>query len=176
MKIFIDFLPIFIFFIAYKIAGIYAATLAAVAISICQLASMWFLKKKLEELQIITLVVISLLGGATLFLHEEIFIKWKPTVINWLFALAFALSTLIGKKNFTRRLLEPNIDLPNHVWSRLNISWILFFLSLGALNLFVIYHCSTNDWVNFKLFGMLGLTIVFVIAQGFYIARYAKSA
>ncbi len=172
MKLLYDFFPIFLFFIVYKLGGIYAATVAAIIVSLLQVGIYWCRHRQFEQMQVITLMLILVLGSLTLFLHNEIFIKWKPTLINWLFALGFFLSQYIGKKPFIRRLLDKNVALPPGVWQKLNIAWVAFFLLTGALNLFVVYHFSTNAWVNFKLFGMLTLTLVFVVLQALYLTRY----
>jgi intracellular septation protein len=172
MKILFDFLPILLFFIAYKFYGIYIATGVAIAASILQTSLYWIKHRKIEAMPLITLVLIVLLGGATLVLHNELFIKWKPTAIDWAFALVFLVSQFIGSKSITQRMLEKNVHLPSAIWTRLNASWIIFFTLMGLANLYVAYHFDTNTWVNFKLFGMVGLTLVFIIFQALYMARY----
>lgn len=172
MQLFYDLLPIIIFFIAFKFAGVYVATAAAIIISILQVVVYRFRHNKFEKMQVITLMLILVLGGATLLFHNEIFIKWKPTAINWIFALAFFGSQFIGKKPLIRYVMEAKITLPNPVWTKLNLSWATFFFLMGLANLYVIYHFSTNAWVNFKLFGMLGLTLLFVIFQAIYLAQH----
>jgi intracellular septation protein len=172
MKMLFDFLPILLFFIAYKLYGIYVATAVAIVASIAQVSLHWLKHRRVELMPIITLVLIIILGGATLLLHNELFIKWKPTAIDWAFALVFLISQIIGAKPLTQRMLEKNIQLPRPIWLRLNLSWIIFFSVMGLANLYVAYHFDTNTWVNFKLFGMLGLTLLFVIFQALYMARY----
>lgn len=172
MKILADFFPIVLFFIAYKLYNIYVATVVAILASGIQVGIYWLKFKKLDRMQLITLILIVLLGGATLLLHETIYIKWKPTILNWVFGLFFMGSHFIGEKPLIRQLMEKNISLPSPVWTRLNLSWVVFFIAMGFINLFVVYHFSTSAWVNFKLFGMLGLTIVFVIIQAIYLARH----
>ena len=174
MKFLADLLPIILFFAVYKFAGIYAATAAAIAASVLQVMYSYFFNKKVDSMQWITLIIITLLGGATLLFHNELFIKWKPTAIEWAFALVFLISQWVGKKTLTQRLLESNLQLPQTLWHRLNLSWVIFFGLMGIVNIYVIYHFSTNVWVNFKLFGMLGLTAVFVIWQACYISKYLK--
>jgi intracellular septation protein len=174
MKFFADLFPIILFFIVYKFAGIYAATAAAIVASVLQVAYSYFKAKKVDSMQWITLAIIVVLGGATLFFHNELFIKWKPTAIEWAFAIVFLLSQWFGEKTLTQRLMESNLQLPPELWTRLNFSWVLFFGLMGALNIYVIYHFNTNIWVNFKLFGMLGFTVVFVLWQAFYISKYVK--
>ncbi|MCD6046836.1 MAG: septation protein [Gammaproteobacteria bacterium] len=174
MKFFADLFPIILFFIVYKFAGIYAATAAAIVASVLQVAYSYFKAKKVDSMQWVTLAIIVVLGGATLVFHNELFIKWKPTAIEWAFAIVFLLSQWFGEKTLTQRLMESNLQLPPELWIRLNFSWVAFFGLMGALNIYVIYHFDTNIWVNFKLFGMLGFTVVFVLWQAFYISKYVK--
>ncbi len=172
MQLLYDLLPIIVFFVVYKFAGIYAATSAAIVVSVIQVMAYRLYKGKFEKLQLITLILIIVLGGATLLLHNPIYIKWKPSVINWLFGLVFLGSQYLTKKPLIRYMMETKVSLPNQVWARLNLSWVIFFFVLGFANLYVIYHFSTNTWVYFKLFGMLGLTLIFVIIQAFYLAKH----
>lgn len=172
MKLLFDFLPIFLFFITYKFYGIYAATGVAIVTSLIQLAVFRIKAKQFESMHVITFFSILILGGATLFLHNEIFIKWKPTILYWLLGGLFFGSAFIGEKPVIQRLMENNFQVPDSVWRRLNWSWALFFCVLGLVNLFVVYHYSTNTWVNFKLFGILGMFVVFVVAQSLYMAKY----
>jgi len=172
MKLLFDFFPILLFFISFKLFGIYIATGVAMAASLLQVGAYWLKHRKFEYLHIITLVTVVLLGGTTLLLHNELFIKWKPTAIYWLFAAAFLGSQFIGKKSLIQRMLDAQITLPNQVWQRLNLTWVLFFAAMGGLNIYVLYHFSTDAWVNFKLFGTLGLTLVFLVGQGIYMSRH----
>jgi intracellular septation protein len=172
MKLLLDFLPIIFFFATYKFYGIFPATAAAILVSALQITFIWFKKRRLEPIQIITFLMILILGGATLFLHNSIFIKWKPTVLYWVFAILFFLSQLIGKKPFIKYMLEEKISLPEPVWKKLNLSWIVFFSIVGLVNLYVVYNYSTDFWVNFKLFGIVGLTIIFGLMQSFFISKY----
>ena len=174
MKFLFDFLPILLFFIVYKTHGIYAATAVAIAASVIQVAWQWFRQHKVERMNLVTLGLIVVLGGATLVLQDENFIKWKPTAVNWLFGLVFLGSQFIGSKTLIERMLGANLELPAPVWSRLNLAWSVFFIAVGFANLYVAFTFDTDTWVNFKLFGMMGLTIAFVIAQGFYLARHIK--
>ncbi len=173
MKLFLDFLPILLFFVAYKVYDIYTATAVIIVATVIQVGWFWFKHHRVENMHLITLVLVLVLGGLTLFLQDENFIKWKPTVVNWAFAIAFLGSQFIGKKNLLQRMLDKQITVSStKVWTNLNIAWIVFFIIIGILNLFVAFNFDTNTWVNFKLFGMLGLTIVFVIGQSFYLTRY----
>lgn len=167
-----DYLPILLFFGAFKLYGIYVATGVAMAASFVQVGSYYYMHRSFEKLHIIMLALITLLGGATLLLHEEIYIKWKPTAVYWVLAMIFLGTQYIGKKNAIKHLLEKNIDLPEVVWKRLNFGWVGFFIFLGIANLYVVYHFDTNAWVNFKLFGTLGLTILFILLQSFYLAKH----
>jgi intracellular septation protein len=174
MKFFVDFFPVLLFFLAYKWFDIYVATAVAIGATVVQLAIIWWRTRTLAKMQLITLGVIVVFGGLTLYLHDEQFIKWKPTVINWLFAAAFLFSQFIGQRTAIERMLGQNIALPQPVWRRLNLSWTVFFVVLGAANLFVMTFYDSNTWVNFKLFGMLGLTLAFVVLQSIFLARYIK--
>lgn len=173
MKFLFDFFPILLFFIAYKVYDIFVATAVAIVASCVQVGWFWIKHRRVENMHLITLILIIVLGGATLFFQDETFIKWKPTVVNWAFAIAFLGSQFIGKKTFVQRMMESNITLKTDtVWPILNMAWVIFFVVMGAINLFVAFNFSTDTWVNFKLFGMMGLTLIFVFGQGFYLVKY----
>lgn len=172
MKLLYDFFPIVLFFVAYKAYDIYVATAVAIAAAFLQNGLFWWKHRRFERMHVVSLGLIALLGGLTLLLRDNTFIMWKPTVINWLFAAVFAGSHLIGKKTLVQRMLGGQIELPGPVWTRLNLSWVAFFLVSGAANLYVAYHFSEAAWVNFKLFGLLGLTLLFLVLQAVYLARY----
>jgi intracellular septation protein len=174
MKFLFDFFPILLFFIAYKTHGIYAATAVAIVASFVQVAIYWFQHRRFETTHLVTLALIAVFGGLTLALQDETFIKWKPTVINWLFGVVFLASQYIGQKTIVERMMGATISLPAFVWPRLNLAWALFFIALGFANLYVMSYFDTDTWVNFKLFGMMGLTFAFLIAQGFYLTRYIQ--
>jgi len=174
MKLLFDFFPILLFFLGYKFYGIYIATIVAMVASLLQVGCFWIKHRNIEITHTITLFLILILGSATLFLKNEIFIKWKPTAIYWAFALLFLGSQVIGQKTFIQRLMDNKITLPQPVWQRLNLSWVLFFGIMGATNLYIAYRFSTDTWVNFKLFGALGGIIVFGIVQSLYMAKYLK--
>jgi len=176
MKFLFDFFPVILFFVAFKLYGIYTATVVAIVATLGQVAYSGYKQRKVESMQWITLGLIVVMGGLTLYLQDEQFIKWKPTLINWLFGLAFLGSQYLGKKPFVERMMAGNIVLPDRVWRRLNLSWAMFFLTLGAVNLWVVYQFDTDTWVNFKLFGMLGLTLAFVIAQAVFLTKYMPQA
>lgn len=173
MKLLFDFFPVMFFFIAFKIKGIYVATAVAIISSIIQVVLHWFLHRTIEKMHIITLIMISVLGGATLIFHDPVFIQWKPTGIYWVTALVFLGSQFIGKKTIVQKMMESNIALPNPIWIRLNIAWVIFFVLMGIVNIYVAYHYTMNTWVNFKLFGGLGSTLVFVLLQSIYLTKHA---
>ena len=174
MKFLFDFFPVLLFFVAYKLYDIYVATAVAIAASFVQVGVYWLQNRRFEKMHVIMLVMIVVLGGLTLALQDETFIKWKPTLVNWAFALAFLGSQFIGNKTIVQRLMESAISLPAAVWVRLNMAWTLFFVFLGVLNIYVAYNFDTDTWVDFKLFGLTGLSFAFIIAQAFYIGRYIK--
>jgi intracellular septation protein len=175
MKFLFDFFPILLFFVAYKFFDIYTATAVAIAASFIQVGWFWLQHRRVEKMLIITLVMVTVLGGATLIFQDETFIKWKPSVVNWLFGIAFLGSQFIGKKPIIQRMMEASIEMPEKVWFHLNSAWSIFFIAMGFLNLYVAYNFDTDTWVNFKMFGMIGLTFLFIIGQGFFIGRYVKS-
>lgn len=174
MKFLFDFLPILFFFLAYKFFDIYVATAVAIVATITQVAVIWFNTRKVANMQLITLAIIIVFGGLTLYLQDETFIKWKPTVVNWLFAGAFLVSQFFGKQTAIERMMGSALTLPQQIWRRLNLGWVVFFLSLGCANLYVMSHFDSNTWVNFKLFGMLGLTVIFIILQSIFLSRYMR--
>jgi intracellular septation protein len=172
MKLLFDFFPVLLFFIAYKFFGIYVATAVAIAATFLQVAVSWLRTRTVATMQLVTLAIIIVFGGLTLYLHDEQFIKWKPTVINWLFGAAFLASQIFGRQTAIERMLGSNLTLPQMVWRRLNLLWVVFFLGLGCANLFVMSYFDRDTWVNFKLFGILGLTVVFIVIQSVYLSRY----
>ena len=174
MKFLFDLFPVILFFIAFKVSGIYAATAVAIAATFAQIGWLWLRGRKIDTMLWVSLAIIVVFGGATLLLHNETFIKWKPTVLYWMFAVVLAGSALLLRKNLIRAMLGEQIQLPDPAWSKLNFSWIAFFTCMGLLNLYVAFNFSTDTWVNFKLFGGMGLMLVFVIAQGLFLAKYVE--
>jgi intracellular septation protein len=172
MKQLLDFFPIILFFIAYKTYDIYVATAVVIVATIFQVAFTWFKFKKVEKMQWITLGLILVMGGATLYLQDEQFIKWKLSIIEWLFGLAFLGSQFIGKKPFVERMMGENIELPSNIWQRLNFFWAMFFISVGFINLYVMFNYDTDTWVDFKTFGVPGLMLVFIIVQMIFLYKY----
>ncbi len=172
MKLLFDFFPIILFFVAFKFGGIYVATAVAIAATFGQIGWVWFKGRKVEPMLWVSLVIVVLFGGATLLLHNDTFIKWKPTVLYWVFAVVLVGGQVLFRRNFIRQLLGTQMDLPAVAWARLNWSWAAYFAVMGILNIWVAYRYSTAIWVDFKLFGSLGLTLVFAVIQSLMIARY----
>jgi intracellular septation protein len=173
MKLLVDFLPIVIFFVVYKMTNdLIFATAILIPATMLQMGYTWLTTKKIEKMQLVTLIMVVVLGGLTVVLQDGQFIKWKPTIVNWLFGLAFLGSQFIGKKPVVQRLMEKGIQLPSRIWRQLNFAWFVFFAVMGSLNLYVAFNYSEATWVDFKLFGMLGLTFVFILAQGIYMSRF----
>ncbi len=200
MKQLFDFFPILLFFIIYKFFtdlpdefilsvnelfpfmslepgetkhAIYLATLTAIVATLIQVMITLIVTRRVEKMHIITLLLLIVFGGATLYFKDPLFIKWKPTAINWLFAAVFFGSQIIGKKPLVERMMGHALDIEDKlVWRKLNSAWIAFFIFSGIVNLLVAFNFSEEIWVDFKLFGLMGLTIMFVIGQSFYLARY----
>lgn len=202
MKLLIDFFPIILFFITYHQAGAITeipaignlfdpsqpetvvatmlATAVAIIASFIQVGGYWLKTHAVEKMHIFSLVLITVLGGITIAFGDPAFIQWKPTVLNWVFAAAFLISQFVGKKSLVHRMMGGQISLPENVWIKLNLSWVVFFIISGLANIYVAFYYAVeldektrmDTWVNFKLFGLLGLTLVFVVAQAVYLARY----
>lgn len=169
-----ELVPLIGFFIAYKAVDIYMAVIVLMALMAMGLVVLKIQKKPITNMQWVSFVLVMIFGGITLFFRNEMFIKWKPTVLNWGFGLAFLISHFT-KKTFTERLLSAaKIEAPPSVWKKLNLSWIVFFIISGALNIVVAYQFSTDIWVNFKLFGLFGLTFLFAIGQAIYLKNHLK--
>lgn len=172
MKFLSDLFPVILFFIAYKMYDFYVATAVIIVATSVQVGYSWFRHRKVEKMHLATLLLVLLFGGLTLYLQDPLFLKWKPTVVNWLFAIVFLGSQFIGQKPLVERMMSKSVALPASIWSRLNTAWSLFFVAMGAVNLYVAFNFSEEAWVNFKLFGMMGMTILFIIFQAFYLAKY----
>ncbi len=172
MKFLFDLFPVMLFFVAFKLADIYVATGVAIGASVLQVAWLKLRGKRVDPMLWASLAIIGVFGGATLLLQNETFIKWKPTVLYWLFAAVLATSALVFRRNLIRTMLSEQMQLPDAVWSRLNLSWAGFFAFMGAANLYVAYNYSTDLWVNFKLFGGIGLMLLFILAQSVFLAKY----
>jgi len=165
MKQLLEFIPIILFFAAYKFYDIYVATAVVIVATILQVAITWLKYRKVETMQWVTLGLITVMGGATLYLQDEQFIKWKLTIIEWLFGLSFLGSQYIGKQPFVKRMMGSAITLPDAIWKRLNLAWAMFFISVGCLNIYVMQRYTTDEWVMFKTFGVPLLMVVFIIVQ-----------
>jgi intracellular septation protein len=174
MKFLFDLFPVILFFVAFKFSGIYVATGVAIAATFAQIGWVWLRHGKVDNMLWVSLGVIVVFGGATLLLHNETFIKWKPTVLYWLFSGTLAVSALLFRKNLIRSMMEKQVALPDLVWNRLLASWIAFFAVMGVLNLYVAFNYSTDVWVNFKLFGGLGLMLVFIVLQALMMGKYVQ--
>jgi intracellular septation protein len=203
MKFVFDLFPVVLFFVAFQVAkgspeqaaaiidavtgtfGIAAtttpaqapvllATLVAIAATLLQVATLLVLRRKVDRMMWVSLALIVVFGGATLALHDDLFIKWKPTVLYWLFAGTLAGAELLFGKNIIKAMMGEQVQMPDVAWKKLNLSWILFFALMGVANLVVAFGFSTETWVNFKLFGGIGLMLVFVLAQGLFLSRYVE--
>jgi intracellular septation protein len=172
MKFFFDLFPVILFFIAFKFFGIYVATGAAIVATIAQIAWVKYKHGKVDGMLIASGLIIVVFGGATLLLHDETYIKWKPTVLYWLFAVGLISSNLIFKKNLIRDVMGKQISMADSIWSKLNLAWALFFAALGLLNLYIAHNFSTDIWVNFKLFGTIALMFAFVVGQSLVLGKY----
>jgi len=181
MKFLFDFFPIALFFITFKFyddpqEGVLAATAVAMIASALQVLLFWLKNKRVEKMHIVTLVLITVLGAATLILKDPVFIKWKPTAVNWMFAIAFLGSQFIGEHPIVKRMMSHAVELPEAVWHKLNYAWVIFFTAMGFANLYVAFNFNLSIWVDFKTYGMLGLTIMFVILQAIYLAKHMPEA
>ena len=174
MKFLFDLFPVVLFFVAFKLADIYVATATAIAATFVQVGWLKLRGKRIEPMLWASLAIIVVFGGATLVLKDETFIKWKPTVLYWLFGAVLA-GAAAARRNLIRAMLSEHMQLPAPVWTRLNLSWIAFFALMGGLNLYVAYNFPTDLWVNFKLFGGMGLMFLFVLAQAFVLGKYADA-
>lgn len=202
MKLLVDFFPIILFFVSYyqasflventfigalidpakpeMIVATIVATGVAIVASFVQVSYHWLQTRKFEKMHLFSLALITVLGGLTIMFGNPDFVKWKPTVLNWLFAAVFFISFFIGEKTLVERAMGNQIDLPQRIWNRLNIAWVVFFLVSGAANLYVAFFYALDMteklrmdmWVDFKLFGLMGLTLVFIILQAIYLTRH----
>ena len=172
MKMLFDLFPVVLFFVAFQIYGIYIATAVAIAATFVQIGWLWMRGRKIDKMLWVSLVVITLFGGATLVFKDDTFIKWKPTVLYWLFGGALIVAWVGFRKNLVRSIMEHQVSLPEEVWARLQASWIGFFALMGILNLYVAYNFSLDAWVNFKLFGGIGLMLAFVVLQALMLSKH----
>ncbi len=170
MQILVDFLPIVVFFGTYKLAGMFAATAALMVAMAIQIAVQWFRQGSVNKMLLISGALVGVFGGITLLLRDPIFIQWKPTIVNWLFAAAFLGSRFIGASTLTERMMGQAVELDAAMWRQMNLMWVGNFSFLGAANLYVVYNFDEATWVNFKLFGMFGLTLLMALGQVLWIA------
>jgi len=174
MKLLMDFFPIALFFIAFKLAGIYVATGVAMAATLLQIGWLYFRHGKFEPMQWVSLAIITLFGGATLLTHDETFIKWKPTILYWLMGGVLLGGQLLFKRNLLMKIMSAQLNLPDPIWFRLLFAWVAFFAVMGVVNLWVAFNFDTDTWVNYKLFGGMGLMLVFVLLQAVFLSRHIK--
>ena len=174
MKLLIDFFPILLFVGAYKLYDIYVGTAVLMAATVLQMGLIYSIDRRLQMVQKITLVLVLVFGALTLALHDDRFIKWKPTVLYAAMAIGLAVALWLLKKNFLKLMLGSQLELRDAVWQRLNRVWIGYCVFMASINGYVAAYYSTEDWVNFKLWGY-AFPLVFIVGQGFYIARYLKS-
>lgn len=177
MKLLIDFFPALAFLLALIIPSdhkqsVYLATEVLIAATALQVAVLWVIHRRVDRQYLIILAVVLILGGATLLLRDDRFIKWKPSVVFWIFSVICLGSEFIGEKNIARRVLGSAFEAPARIWSRVNLSLILFFLALGFINLYVAYNYDTETWAYFKVFGFLGINFVFILALVLSLSRY----
>lgn len=172
MKFLFDLFPVILFFIAFKFFGIFTATAVAMIATIGQIIYSKIRHGAVDKMLMMSGIIITVFGGATLLLKDPQFIQWKPSILYWLFTAGLLGSQVFFKKNPIRSMMEKQISLPDAVWSRLNIAWALLFFALGFLNLYVAYNYSQDIWVDFKLFGITGIMFLFIIVQTFLISKY----
>ncbi|MEJ7138586.1 septation protein A [Amphibiibacter pelophylacis] len=203
MKLLLDFLPVLLFFVTYKIAhgdpaqaaalatqslgfltagGVFTpeqapivlATGVVIIATLIQVLVLMALRRRVEPMVWVSLVLVVVMGGATIWFHSDAFIKWKPTLLYWGMGLALLGGRFIWKKNLVQTVMGASMRLPESAWTKLLLSWVGFFAAMGVLNLIVAAQFSTDAWVNFKLFGSLGLTLAFVVGQGLFLARHIQ--
>lgn len=173
MKFLFDLFPVILFFAAYAVTGdIFIATMVIIPATIVQVIFAKLKFGKVDAMLWASMVLIIVMGGLTLWLHDKRFIMWKPTVLYWLFTVVLLLAPVVAKRNLIRVMLEKQIKLPDPIWARLNLAWAVFFAVMGVLNIYVALNFSESAWVDFKLFGATGLMLLFVLGQGFFLARH----
>lgn len=175
-KFLFDLFPLILFFVAYRFADIYVATAVAIAAAVLQILWIKLTRKPVETMHWVNFAVIVFFGGATLWLQNEAFIKWKPTVLYWLFGSVLLVSKYLMGRNLMQKLLGAKVSMSDEAWGKLNLSWALFFLAAGGLNVFVAFSglFTESQWVNFKVFGLMALLIVFVIAQSIWLGKHMQ--
>ena len=174
MKALFDLFPVILFFVVFKLAGIFVATAVAIGATVVQIGWVKWRHGKVDTMLWVGFAIITVFGGATLVLHDATFIKWKPSVLYWVFSCTLLVSDLLFKKNLMYALLHEKIALPKRVWHYVNLSWSLFFAVLGVVNLYVALNYSTDSWVDFKLFGATGMMLIFVLLQSIALSKYVE--
>lgn len=172
MKLLFDLFPVILFFIAYQFFGIYTATLVAMVATVAQIIYCKLKHGSVDNMLIISGVLIVVFGGATLYFKDPKFIQWKPTILYWLFGAVLLVSQYFFNKNPMRSLMEKQVSLPETIWSKLNVAWAVLFIFLGCINLYVAFHYPEAIWVKFKLFGITGIMFVFIIAQTVLLSKH----
>ena len=172
MKILFDLIPVILFFIGFKFFGIFVATAIAIVTTLLLIAVSKIRHGKVDNMLLVNGAVVSVLGGITLLLHDQTYIMWKPTVLYWLLAAVLLVSKRIFKKNFIQQVMGNMLNPPVHIWNALNFIWAIFFIGLGFLNLYVAFHYSLDNWVNFKLFGVTSLLFLFMVVQTLLLRKY----
>ncbi|MES2213033.1 MAG: septation protein A [Pseudomonadota bacterium] len=167
----VEYLPLVIFFITYRLADLYWAVGACMASTLAVSAYHYLKYGKISPAQAFGVATMMILGLLTLWFRDERFIKWKPTIVYWALAIGFTVTHFVGKKFAMQHMLDQQISVPQHTWRRLNVAWVVFFLAMGCLNLWVAFQYDTSTWVSFKLFGATLLTLVFIAAQMFWLNR-----
>ncbi len=172
MKFLFDLIPVILFFVGFKLYGIFTATAIAIAVTIALIIYSKIRHGVVDKMLLVNGAIISVLGGITLLLHDKTYIMWKPTVLYWLLASILLVSNLFFKKNFIQQMMGKMLNPPVAIWNKLNLAWAVFFILLGFLNLYVAFHFSLDSWVNFKLFGVTSMMFIFVIAQTLLLRKY----
>ena len=173
MQLLVDFIPLIAFFVAFVAFDLYVATATIIVVTALQIAYQWFRHRKVNKMLLISGVLVAVLGGITLALRNPVFLQWKLTVVNWLFAAGFLGSQLFGSKTFTQRIMGHAVELEPAMWRQLNTMWVVNFAVIGALNLYVMYNYELQLWVYFKTFGMIGLSLLTAVAQAVWISSRA---
>ena len=172
MKFFFDLLPVILFFVGFKLYGIFAATAIAIGTTLAMIVYSKIRHGKIEKMLLINGAIITVLGSITLLLHDQTYIMWKPTVLYWIGAATLLIAELFFKKNFIQQMMGKMLNPPVAIWHKLNLTWVIFLVALGFLNLYVAFNFSLDNWVNFKLFGVTGMMFVFIIAQTIALKKY----
>ena len=176
MKFLFDFFPVLTFFIAFKVSDddIIIATIAAMTASVIQVVGFWLKHRRFEKMHLIVMVTLLVMGSITIYLGDSVYIKWKTTIVEWAFGVILIGSQYIWKVNLIKKMMSQAMTAPEHIWARLNLAWASFFIFVGFLNIYGLYKFSTEDWVNFKTFGVMGMTIVFSIVTVLMLFRYVN--